>query len=177
MFRLVSVVVILGLLSGCGPKKMTPADIEAEKKALVSMVSEMWKAYEMRNVQGVTALFTTSADLQFFGTDSAEILRTIPQWEAQAKNDLTLFQAAKFGEPRNVSVILSDDGGLGSIVCENPADMTVGGQQAHSLFRFASTVRKENGQWRFVQGMMAVATVGQSSAEIVEKMKAEPGKK
>jgi hypothetical protein len=32
-------------------------------------------------------------------------------------------------------------------------------------------------EWRFVHGVIAVATVGQSSAELVAKMKAEPVKK
>ena len=40
--------------------------------------------------------------------------------------------------------------------------MTVGGQESHSLFRFAATLQKESGEWRFVSGMAAVATVGQS---------------
>ena len=109
----------------------------------------------------------------FFGTDSAEVIRTIAQWETSAKNDWDLFQTVKLGELKNVSTILADDGGLGSIVCETPADMTVGGQQMHSLFRSAITVRKENGEWRFVHGVVAVATVGQSSAELVAKMKGE----
>ncbi len=172
MVRLIAPVVILGLLSGCGPKMMSPTDIETEKKAIESMVSTMWKAYESKDLAGTTALYTTSGDLEFFGTDSAEIVRTIPQWESQVKNDWELFQNAKFGDLKNVSVILSNDGELGSIICEMPADMTVGGQQMHSLFRLASALRKENGQWRFVHGMAAVATVGQSSAELIAKTKA-----
>ena len=173
MYRLVALFVGLALLAGCAPKKLTPDEIAAERKAIQSMVVDMWKAYESKNPAGLTSLYTTSGDLQFFGTDSAEIIRTIAQWETQAKNDLETFQSIKFGEPRNVSVILSDDGGFGSIVCECPADLTVGGQQSHFLYRFASSVRKENGRWRFVHGMIAVATVGQSSADIVAKMKSE----
>ena len=37
--------------------------------------------------------------------------------------------------------------------------------------RFAITMRKENGDWRIVQGMTAVVTVGESSAEIVARRK------
>jgi hypothetical protein len=79
----------------------------------------------------------------------------------------------KFGELRNVSILLSDDGTLGSIACETLADIVAAGQPSHSLFRMASALRKENGSWRFVHGMVAVATEGQSSAELVARMKAE----
>ena len=72
-----------------------------------------------------------------------------------------------------VSTLVSSDGELCSIMCEMPADITMGGQQSHAFFRVAGTVRKENGEWRFVHGMVAIATVGQSSAELVAKMKEE----
>jgi len=32
-------------------------------------------------------------------------------------------------------------------------------------------MKKEDGQWRIIHGMVAFATVGQSSAEMVAKMK------
>jgi ketosteroid isomerase-like protein len=173
MYRLISSLVIIALLSGCGPRKMPPGDIVTEKKAIESLVSNFWKAFESKNLAALTKLYTTSGDLMFFGTDSAEVIRTIAQWEAQVKNDWEMFQTVKFGELKNISTIVANDGELGSIVCETPVDMTVGGQQSHSLFRFAGTLRRENGEWRFVHGMVAMATVGQSSAEIVAKMKEE----
>ena len=36
MYRLISLLVILALLSGCGPRKMAPGDIATEKKAIES---------------------------------------------------------------------------------------------------------------------------------------------
>ena len=176
MHRFIPLALILGLLYGCGPQKMSPADIATEKKAIESLVANFWKAVESKNPAAVTKLFTTSGDFLFFGTDSAEVMRTIPQWESQAKYDWELFQTVKIGEMKNFSSVLADDGGVGSIVCEIPADMTVGGQMTHSLFRFAAAVRKENSEWHFVHCMAAVATVGQSSAELVAKMKATPAK-
>jgi len=97
--------------------------------------------------------------------------------ETQKKDDMGLLQTVKFGGMRNVSTVVANDGELGSIVCEIPVDMTVGGEQGHSLFRFAGTLRKENGEWRIVHGVVAMATVGQSSAELLAKMKAAPIKK
>jgi len=173
MNRLSSLLAIVALLAGCGPPKTSPGDAAAEKKAIETLVSDFWKGYEAKNVAATLKLYTSSGDLLFFGTDSAEVIRTIPQWENQAKNDWELFQTVKFGALKNIAVLLAGDGELGSIVCEIPVDMTVGGQQSHSLFRFAGIARKENGGWRLVHGMVAIATVGQSSSELVAKMKEE----
>ncbi len=174
MGRLVALLVVLTLLPGCAPRKMTPEQIASQKSAIESLVSNFWTAYGSKDLATVTKAYTSSNDLLCFGTDSAEIIRTIPQVEAMCKSDWELFESVKFGTMKNVSTLVSSDGALGSITCEMPADITVGGQQTHSLFRFGGTVRKENGQWRFVHGLIAVATVGQSSAELVAKMKAEP---
>jgi len=177
MYRIIPLLVILGLLSGCGPRKMSSGEITTEKKAIESLVAEYWKSYETKNLSAVTKFFTAAGDLKFFGTDSAEVINTIAQMETQKKDDMGLLQTVKFGGMRNVSTVVANDGELGSIVCEIPVDMTVGGEQGHSLFRFAGTLRKENGEWRIVHGVVAMATVGQSSAELLAKMKAAPIKK
>jgi len=132
-----------------------------------------WKGYEAKDLAAVTRAYTPSGELLFFGTDSAEIIKSVGQWENQAKNDWELSQRVKFGAMKNVSTLVSGNGELGSIVCELPADMTIGGQQSHALFRYAGTVKKEKGEWRLVHGIVAIATVGQSSAEVVARMKAE----
>jgi ketosteroid isomerase-like protein len=176
MNRLILSVVVLGLLSGCSPRKMSTEEIATQKKAIETLVSNFMKAYEAKDLTALTKVFTPSDDLMFFGTDSAEVIRTLAQWESQAKNDWELFQTVKFGDFKNVATVVSDDGTLGSLVCEVPADVVVGGQPSHNLFRFACVARKENGEWRMVQGMIAMATVGQSSAEMVAKMEAESAK-
>ncbi len=173
MLRLVSVFMVVALLSGCGPSKLSPADIASEKQAIESLVNDFWKAYDTKDLAATTKVFSNSGELMFFGTDSAEVIRNIAEWESQAKNDWELFQSVKFGQMKNVSTVVSSDGELGSIVCEMPADLTIGGEQTHVLFRFAGTMRKEQAEWRLVQGMVAMATVGQSSAELVAKMNQE----
>jgi ketosteroid isomerase-like protein len=175
MHRIIPLLVILGLFSGCGPRKKSPEEITTEKKAIASLVADYWKAYETKNISAVAKFFTASGDLKFFGTDSAEVINTTAEMEAQKKDDMELLQTVKVGGMKNVSLVLANDGELGSIVCEIPVDMTVGGEQGHSLFRFAGTMRKENGEWRIVHGLVALATVGQSSAELLSKMKAEQG--
>lgn len=177
MVRTIVFFLTVTLIAGCGPATLSPGEIATEKKAIESVVSGFWKAYESRDAAAVLKSITSNSDLLFFGTDSAEVIRSKAQWETQVKNDWELFQTLKVGDPRNLSTLLSDDGRLGSIVCEIPVQMTVGGQESHSLFRFAATLQKESGEWRFVSGMAAVATVGQASADLVAKMKEEAAAK
>ncbi|HTY01367.1 MAG TPA: hypothetical protein VMG09_15185, partial [Bacteroidota bacterium] len=107
MYRIVAFVLIVVLCVGCGPTKMSPGDITVQKKAVESLASGFWKANEAKDLPALTKLFTTSGDLMFYGTDSAEVIKTVSQWEAQAKADWELFQSIKFGEMRNVSTVVS----------------------------------------------------------------------
>jgi ketosteroid isomerase-like protein len=146
-------------------------DVAKEKKAVESVLDNFWKAYEAKDAAAMDKLVSPTLGIMFFGTDSAEVIKSTAQWEAQKKDDMQLFESFKAGEPRNVSTQIDSYGELASAICEIPVDMTIGGQMSHSLARFAVTMRNENGGWRIIQGMVAFATVGQSSAELVAKMK------
>ena len=171
MYRTMLVLLSTALLFGCGPKRLAVDDIAKEKKAVESVLVNFWKAYEMKDAAAMDKLLSPSSGLMFFGTDSAEVIKSIAQWEVQKKDDMQLFEAFKAGELRNVSSQIDSYGELASTVCEIPVDMTVGGQLSHSLARFAVTMKNENGEWHIIQGMVAFATMGQSSAELVAKMK------
>jgi len=173
MCRLVSLLVILALLAGCGGAKLSPEQIATEKKAIETVFTSFWKAYESRDLPAITGLLSTSNDLQIFGTDSAEVFRSPAQFETQMKTEWEIVQSAAWGELRNVATVVSGDGELGSILCEVPAEMTIGGQKSHFLGRLAGTVRKEGGVWKMVLVSVSVATVGQSAAELLAKTKAE----
>ncbi len=96
--------------------------------------------------------------------------------ETQMKYDFELFAGSlSFDEPRNVSIEVGSSGDLASAVWEVQTHVKEGEKTSRMLFRFGAGLRKQDGQWRFFHGLAAVATVGQSSAELVAKMKA--GKK
>ena len=170
-YRFISLLVIAALVSGCGPKKLNVQDIAREKKAVESVITTFWKAYESKDLAAMDKFLSTSPEVVFFGTDSAEVVKSPAQWEIQKRDDMQLFEAFKAGELRNLSIQVDSYGELASSVCEIPLDMKIGGQMSHSLARIAMTMKKEKGDWRTIQGMLAFATVGQSSAELVAKMK------
>jgi len=159
------------LIFGCGPQQMTSEKIATEKKAVESQLTKFLDAYVTKDLEAAKSVVSTSSDFLVFGTDSAEVLRNLSDFENQMKNDWQLITSAKHGELKNLSIQLASSGDFASSVCEVPFDLLIGGQSSHALFRFSYTWKKENTEWRFIQGMIAAATVGGSSAELVEKMK------
>lgn len=127
--------------------------------------------------QPLSGLLTNSSDLTFFGSDAAEVIKTRRDWEDLMRNDWQLFESTQFGEPRNLAIQISDDRKLASAVYEVQDVSIVDGKRVESLDRFAVTMRKERGAWRVVHGMTAVATRGQSSAEIVARRKLQAPQK
>jgi hypothetical protein len=148
-----------------------------DKGEIAAALVRFWQAYERKDLATMSGLLTNSSDLTFFGSDAAEVIKTRRDWEDLMRNDWQLFESTKFGEPRNLAIQISDDRKLASAVYEVQDVSIVDGKSVESLDRFAVTMRKESGAWRVVHGMTAVATRGQSSAEIVARRKLQAPQK
>jgi ketosteroid isomerase-like protein len=171
MRHVILVLFSIVLIAGCGPQKLTDEQIATEKKAVEDQIAKFHGAYEAKDVAGIANLFS-KGELMFFGTDSAEVLKNTSDVEKQFEADSELVESAKLGTVQNLSIQVASLGDLASAVYEIPGDLVVGGKSSHALIRFAMTFKKENNVWKIVQGEGAFATTGQSSAELVEKMKA-----
>ena len=99
MVRTIVFFLTVTLMQDPAPRRGLPGEIVTEKKAIESVVSGFWKAYESRDAAAVLKSITSNSDLLFFGTDSAEVIRSKAQWETQVKNDWELFQTLKVGDP------------------------------------------------------------------------------
>ncbi len=144
-------------------------EVDRDRAEVVATVTRFWQTYERKDLAALSNMLTTADDFTFFGSDVAEVVKTRREWEELMRNDWQLFETIRFGEPRNIAVQMSADKQLASIVYEVTEISLVEGKKIESLDRFAMTVRKEAGVWRVVQGMTAVATKGESSAEIVAR--------
>jgi ketosteroid isomerase-like protein len=142
---------------------------DRDKAEVVATVVRFWQAYERKDLATLSNMLTTADDFTFFGSDAAEVVMTRREWEDLMQNDWQLFETIRFGVPSNVAIQISADKQLASIMYEVTDISLVGGKNVESLDRFAMTMRKENGAWRIVHGMTAVATKGESSAEIVAR--------
>ncbi|PYU66668.1 MAG: hypothetical protein DMG49_21415 [Acidobacteria bacterium] len=159
------------VLLACVMQKKSAKYMEREKSEVAATLVKFWQAYERKNLAAMSGMLTASSDFTFFGSDAAEVTRSRHDWEYLMQKDWQLFETTKFGEPRNLAIQISDDRNLASAVYEVQDVSLIEGKNVESLDRFAITMRKENGDWRIVQGMTAVATVGESSAEIMTRRK------
>lgn len=144
-------------------------EVDRDRAEVVATVTRFWQTYERKDLAALSNRLTAADDFTFFGSDVAEVVKTRREWEELMRNDWQLFETIRFGEPRNIAVQMSADKQLASIVYEVTDISLVEGKKIESLDRFAMTMRKEAGVWRVVQGMTAVATKGESSAEIVAR--------
>lgn len=159
------------LISGCSQPEITPEQKSNEIEAIKNQISKLFKAYEDKDLEAVKSIMSSTGDIILFGTDSAEINIGISDCEKQLKNDWQLW-TVKAGELKNLYIQISKYGDFASAIHEIPLDfVSTDGGAFHTLFRMASTFRKENGEWRMIMGLTAVATIGQSSAELIEKKK------
>ena len=171
MYR--SILLLVLLVAGCGAQKPAPVDVAQEKEAIQAVIESFGQAYAAKDLVGVGKLVSASGEFMFFGTDAAEVMKSKADFETQMTADWQVFESAKVGAPRNLAIQVSSDGQLAFAVWETTWDVIVGGKASQVPLRFADGFRKEDGQWRLIQGVAAAATVGQSSAEMLMKMKAQ----
>jgi ketosteroid isomerase-like protein len=171
MHRFFSFMVVIALFSSCAPNKLTQGDIAREKKAIESVAIDYCKLVAAKNSDAVLSLFTNSPDFMLLGTDAAEVFKSKAQLKSHLEVDWQLLDVTKVGDLQNVSILMSKDGGLASMLYEVPWDMNMAGQTVHALVRFAMTMAKENNEWHIIQLLGQMATVGQSSEDMLEAMK------
>jgi len=171
MHRLLSFLVVIVLFFSCAPKKLTQGDIAREKKAIESVAVNYCKLVAAKNTDAVLSLFTNSPEFMLLGTDAAEVFKSKAQLKSHLEVDWQLLDVTKVGDLQNVSILISKDDELASMLYEVPWDMNIAGQTMSALVRFAMTMVKENNEWRIIQLLGQMATVGQSSEDMLEQMK------
>jgi hypothetical protein len=171
MLGVLPFLVVIALLPSCAPKTLTQEDIAKEKKAVESVAINYSKLVAAKNTDGVLALFSNSPEFMGLGTDSAEVFKNKAQLKSHLEVDWQLLDITKVGDLQNVSILISKDGGLASTLYEVPWDMDLAGQATHALLRFAMTMVKEKHEWHIIQLLGQMATVGQSSEDLLEQMK------
>jgi len=176
MFKSILLLLVASVLTSCVSSRRAPLEVDRDRAEVVATVIRFWQAYERKDLAALSNMLTTADDFTFFGSDAAEVVKTRPEWEELMRNDWQVFETIRFGEPRNIAVQISADKQLASIVYEVTDISLVEGKNIESLDRFAMTMRKEGAAWRIVQGMTAVATKGESSAEIAARRRKETPK-
>ena len=154
MKRILTTFFILVFVYSCTPQKeeMTLQDIENEKQAIVQVMKDYTKAAEEKNFANM--IETLAGEVIFFGTDSAEVIKTFAEFKAKMEEQWKAFDKMKYGDMLDIDIQLDENATLASIIYGTPLEITIENETAKLFIRVARTLRKEKGKWVIVSGIV-----------------------
>jgi hypothetical protein len=163
--------IIASLMIGCKSEKLTSDEIKAEKDKVMIRIESFLVSYANKDMNKILGMLSSSEEFHFLGSDVAEIHNSKADFQNQLDQDWKLFESVHFGEIRNLSIKISSCGDLAVAVFDAPMTVTVKGNQSKFFLRMSITFLKENGLWQMVQGLGSMPSVGESSVELIQKLK------
>lgn len=171
MKTLLLLFIIAMLVSGCKSEKLTSEQVDSEKDKIRTRIESFLISYAKKDMNTIVSMLSSSKEFNFLGSDVSEINKNKADFQNQLDQDWKLFELVHFGEIRNLSIRISDCGDLAVAVFDAPMTVTVKGNQSKFFFRMSNTFVKENGLWQLVQGLGSIPSVGESSVELIQKLK------
>lgn len=157
-------ILILILLSSCcpEPKELTADEMKKEQEAVVNVNRAYNKASEEKNFSSMVE--TLAGEVIFFGTDSAEVIRTFSDFKKQMLKQWEYYEKMQYGDLTDVSIQMDQNATFASIIFGVPVDLTRMGKLERHFLRVSRTLKKEKGKWVIVSGIVSIAR----SPDIVE---------
>lgn len=171
MKKLALIFIITFLVSSCKTEKLTSDEINAEKTKVKTRIESFLLSYANKDINKIIAMLSSTNEFHFLGSDVSEINSSVADFQNQLDQDWKLFESVHFGEIRNLSIRISECGDLAAAVFDAPMTVVVKGNQSKFFFRMSNTFVKENGLWQLVQGLGSIPSVGESSIELIQKLK------
>lgn len=138
----------------CAPEKNS-IDFNKEKAAIVQVMKDYNKASEDKNFSAIVN--TLASEVIFFGTDSAEIIKTFPEFKQKMLQQWESFDNMKYGDMVDVSIQMDPNAKLATIIFGVPLEITIGLHKTHLFLRVARTLKKEKDKWVIVSGIVGNA--------------------
>jgi len=164
MMKLVLYLFVLCFILSCTPKeKELTADEKAkEEQAIISVMKKYNTANEEKNFSALVE--TLAQEVTFYGTDSAEVLKTFPEYKKAMLKQWDLFEKQKYGDMADISIIMDKAASLATITFGIPFDVTIGNNTAHLFLRMSRTLKKENEKWVIAGGIVGGTNTAQIKA-------------
>lgn len=169
-YLLILISIILLLNSSCGPQKPQPLSAEQvnkEKEAIIEVIKKFNEAYQTKNFSPIIDLL--SKDVIFFGTDSAEVIKSLAEFQEELQKQWKVYDSIIFGNIVDMSIIMDNNASFASVIYGIPCDLISGDKQEHLFLRYARTLKKENNRWVIVSGIVGATTKGLSNTELYEQ--------
>ena len=168
MKRYVLLLLLLAFGLFAAPQTISAQRANADEKALRAKIELLLDAYGKKDAARLVSLFDEK-DVLMMGTDASEVADTKAEVEKLLSDDFQLWKTSEFGEFVNFYAAFS--GKTATAFFDVPWQAQLpNGETRSFLIRFASGWRKKGGEWKLLQIMNSVPTVGQSAAEILKKM-------
>ncbi len=159
MKNVTSVLLIISVLFflGCGEQKLSQEEIEDIKVEIRTLISEQSEAYETGNIEYFKS--AASNDIIGFGTGES-VYTNLDEWVEAFQKTFQSMASIPYSiktprEPRHLSIQISETGDMATAIYEAPCEVILEGEIYPTLFRMATTWRKENEEWKIVQWLGA----------------------
>ena len=150
------------VLAACTPeqKVLSKEETAKEHEAIIDVIKAYNKAMDEKNFYALTE--TLAGDVVFFGTDSAEVINTFADFKEKIKDQWRMFDNMLYGEMLDISIQMDPASPrLASIIFGIPLKITIGDKTTNLFMRMNRTLKKENGHWVIVSGVVGTASYKQ----------------
>ncbi len=157
MVRVTTILLAILLFSACSPTRepLNPEEMSREKDAVVEVMKAYNKAFQEKNFAGI--LPTLSDEVIFFGTDSSEVIKNLSDFKKKITDQFSSLEKMEYGEMRDISVQMDPYGTYSSIIFGVGVNVSHLGKSEHMFLRAARNLRKEDGKWVIVSGIIGRA--------------------
>ncbi len=159
------------LIIGCGEKEQktesNKIDLDSARHNIIVAINNFNEAYAKKDWDRMKKLL--SGTVHMFGTDSADVINSISDYETELRYDWQNFDQAKFSTPGNLFIEVDKDGELANAIYEILFNTVSNGKSTQNTLRFSNTYKKESGEWKLVHLLVQMATSGRSSANLIKK--------
>lgn len=150
----------LALLVSCvqnRPDELTSEQIAKEKAKVLDVMKAYNKAFQNEKFSEI--IETLSEDVVVFGTDSAEVIRSLSDFKKLIQTQWERYDI-KYGEMVDTWILMDSQGSLASMVFGIPGVVKMpDGTVQNVFFRISRTLKKQNGKWLIASGIIGITQV------------------
>jgi hypothetical protein len=125
-----------------------------EEQGAFETVKNFLDSHSQRNIENCMSLISASRPILLFGTNENEVFETRDDVRSALKRDFESMTNIRWGEHRQFHVEALST--LASVLVELPISYEIEGKRTETLFRYALTLTREDGEWKICSGMASV---------------------
>lgn len=169
MKKILLTIVTIILVVSCEPKKkvITDQDLELEKDKIIKVIENFNLASESKDFGRMVEFL--GDEVTFFGTDSAEIIKTFAEYKKAIDQQWQVYEKIKYGDLHDVKVFINREANLATIFYGTNAEVTRSGDTKNYYIRGARVLEKKENRWLIVGGLTGIVRSSTDLEEVYKK--------